>query len=152
MYKIILDDLTNKDVLTLIEEHHVDMQATSPPESVHTLDVKALQHPTVKFWTIWDNNILAGCAAYQSINNKHAELKSMRTAYGYKNKGIASKLLEHIISDARDNGFNQLSLETGSMEFFKPARTLYKKYKFNYCLPFASYVDDPNSRFMSLTL
>ena len=41
--KIKHDDLSSGDVIALLEEHLKDMYATSPPESVHALDVNALK-------------------------------------------------------------------------------------------------------------
>jgi putative acetyltransferase len=50
---------------------------------------------------------------------------------------------------ARQMGISLLSLETGSADFFLPARKLYEKFGFEYCGPFADYKDDPNSVFMT---
>ncbi|REL36352.1 GNAT family N-acetyltransferase [Thalassotalea euphylliae] len=147
-----LDDLSSKQVLALLQEHLDDMQATSPPESKHALDLDGLKHPSVKFWCLWDSTTLAGFAAYKQLDNKHAELKSMRTSANYKNQGIATRLLTHIISDAKANGYTRISLETGSMAYFKPARALYQKHGFEYCSPFSDYAEDPNSKFMTLSL
>jgi putative acetyltransferase len=49
-------------------------------------------------------------------------------------------------------GFTRLSLETGSYEFFRPARKLHEKFGFEYCQPFADYQADPNSVFMTRAL
>ena len=152
MLTITLDDLSGASIIALLEKHLADMQATSPPESKHALDLEALKSPSIKFWTIWDDNQLAGCAAYKKLDATHAEIKSMRTAASYKNKGIASTLLLHLIKNAQLEGYQHLSLETGSMAYFKPARSLYKKYGFTYCEPFSNYAADPNRKFMSLTL
>ncbi|MFP3344409.1 hypothetical protein R0J87_18095 [Halomonas sp. SIMBA_159] len=46
----------------------------------------------------------------------------------------------------------QISLETGSMTFFEPARRLHAKFGFEYCGPFGRYLPDPNSCFMQLQL
>ncbi|REL27823.1 GNAT family N-acetyltransferase [Thalassotalea euphylliae] len=147
-----LDDLTSAQVIELLEEHLADMQVTSPPESKHALDLDALKCASVLFWTLWDNDQLAGFAACKQLDASHAELKSMRTARSYKNKGVASRLLKHIINDVKAKGFDKLSLETGSMDYFAPARALYQKHGFSYCEPFSDYVDDPNSKFMTLNL
>ena len=152
MFDIKIDDLTGDQILALLEEHLADMQETSPPESKHALDLEGLKSSAVKFWTIWDGETLAGCGAYQKLDDTHAEIKSMRTAAGYKNKGVASQLLTHLIENAKLSGYQRLSLETGSMDYFKPARALYAKHGFTYCAPFADYVEDPNSQFMSLKL
>lgn len=152
MFKIRLDDLSGNQIIALLEEHLVDMQATSPPESKHALDLDRLKAPSVKFWTIWENNTLAGCAAYQRLDEAHAEIKSMRTASNYTGRGVASTLLKFLIKDAQLSGYKRLSLETGSMDYFKPARSLYSKHGFTYCKPFSNYAEDPNSKFMSLNL
>ena len=146
------DDLTSIQVIELLEEHLADMQATSPPESKHALDIEALRAPHIKFWTLWDGNTIAGCGAYQSLDDKHAEIKSMRTAKNYKKQGVASLVLQHIITDAKADGYEQLSLETGAMDYFMPARKMYEKFGFDYCLPFADYIEDENSKFMTLHL
>lgn len=150
--KIEVDNLDRAAVIALLEEHLEDMYATSPPESVHALDLGKLKHPSVTFWTGWQEEELLGCAALKELDNDHAEIKSMRTARSARNRGVASDLLNHVIEQARLRGYRRISLETGSMDFFRPARTLYQKYGFEYCEPFAGYLPDPNSRFMTLTL
>lgn len=152
MFEIRIDDLLGNEVKLLLEEHLEDMRATSPPESVHALDLDKLKDPTVKFWTIWQNKSLAGCAAIKSLDSSHGEIKSMRTANQFQNQGVASVLLKHILKEAQLMGYQKLSLETGSMDFFKPAHGLYKKYGFTFCPPFAEYSEDPNSKFMTLSL
>lgn len=147
--KIILDDLKGPEIAALLQEHLDDMRATSPPESVHALDLDGLRQPNIRFWTLWDGNNLAGCGALKWLDAEHAEIKSMRTAAPYKQQGIASKILQHLINDAKSAGVKRLSLETGSMDFFNPARLLYSKFGFEICGPFADYRLDPNSVFMT---
>ena len=139
MYQIKLDDLTGKEIFLLLQEHLEDMKATSPPESKHALDLDGLKDESVKFWTIWEGESLAGCGAYKKLNNDLGEIKSMRTSMDYKNKGVASKLLSHIIEQAKLDGLKALSLETGSMDYFLPAQALYQKYGFTFCAPFSIY-------------
>jgi putative acetyltransferase len=61
-------------------------------------------------------------------------------------------MLRHIIAAARDSGMSRLSLKTGSWEYFQPARALFMRHGFAECTPFADYMADPNSIFMSLDL
>ena len=152
MFKIKLDDLSGEEVFALLQEHLEDMKATSPPESKHALDLDGLKDSSVKFWTIWDGKELAGCGAFKILDSENAEIKSMRTSNDYQNKGVASKLLIHIIEQAKVIGLKKLSLETGSMDYFVPAHGLYKKHGFSFCGPFSNYKEDPNSKFMSLEL
>ena len=152
MMKIILDDLKGPEIAALLTEHLEDMRATSPPESVHALDLDGLRQPNIRFWTLWDGRNLAGCGALKWLDAEHAEIKSMRTAATYKQQGVASQILQHLINDAKAAGVQRLSLETGSMAFFQPARSLYAKFGFELCGPFADYTLDPNSLFMTKKL
>ncbi|EMI4391942.1 GNAT family N-acetyltransferase [Vibrio parahaemolyticus] len=150
--RIEIDNLERPQVLALLEEHLQDMYATSPPESVHALDVSKLKLPSITFWTGWDGEQLLGCVAMSQLEDGHAELKSMRTTPSARKQGVASRLLNHVIEQAKHQGIQRLSLETGSMTFFEPAHRLYEKYGFAYCEPFGDYQPDPNSRFMTLSL
>ncbi|HCE1804943.1 TPA: GNAT family N-acetyltransferase [Vibrio parahaemolyticus] len=150
--RIEIDNLERPQVLALLEEHLQDMYATSPPESVHALDVSKLKLPSITFWTGWDGEQLLGCVAMSQLEDGHAELKSMRTTPSARKQGVASRLLNHVIEQAKHQGMQRLSLETGSMAFFEPAHRLYEKHGFEYCEPFGDYQPDPNSRFMTLAL
>ena len=150
--KIKIDDLSGKEIAALLEEHLNDMRGASPPESKHALDLDGLRKPDITFWTVWDDQILAGCGAIKQLDHQHAELKSMRIARTYLRRGVGSLLLQHIIDEASKRGFRRLGLETGSMPFFEPARRFYAKFGFEYCAPFAGYREDPNSVFMMKVL
>lgn len=150
--RIEIDNLERPPVIALLEEHLQDMYATSPPESVHALDVSKLKLPSITLWTGWDGDQLLGCVAMSQLEDGHAELKSMRTTLSARKQGVASRLLNHVIEQAKHQGIQRLSLETGSMAFFEPAHRLYEKYGFAYCEPFGDYQPDPNSRFMTLAL
>jgi putative acetyltransferase len=128
------------------------MAIHSPPESIHALDLEALRQPEITFWTIWEGGELLGCGALKELDSRHAEIKSMRTASPHLRKGVAKNLLQHILEEARRRGYIRLSLETGSMAAFEPARQLYAKFGFAYCEPFADYVEDPYSVFMTKEL
>jgi putative acetyltransferase len=149
---ITIDDLSGTMIAEFLEEHIKDMKAISPPESKHALNLEGLRKPEITFWTVWDDQNLIGCGALKELDSRHAEVKSMRTSSLFRQKGIASMLLQHIISEAKHRGYRRLSLETGSMSFFAPARKLYAKFGFVNCPPFADYKEDPNSVFMTKEL
>lgn len=150
--KITQDNLKNSQVITLLEEHHGDMLKHSPETSVHALDVSTLQHSDITFWTAWFDNNLAGCIALKKLTHDHAELKSMRTAEKYLNKGVASTLLAHIIDIAAEQHYTTISLETGTATAFSSAQKLYKKFGFVECPPFSNYEKDPYSMFFTKQL
>lgn len=147
-----IDDLSGGEVIELLEEHLADMYATSPPESVHALDIKDLKSPEITFFSAWKENQLLGCVAIKELDTQHAELKSMRTTQFARQSGVASKLLQHVLDTAAARQYQQISLETGSEDYFKPARNLYEKFGFDYCEPFADYELDPYSQFMTIEL
>lgn len=147
-----VDDLTGSAIAELLREHLRCMEAVSPPESRHALNLDALRKPDITFWSIWDGAALAGCGALKELDRRHGEIKSMRTAYAYQRRGVGSVIVRHIISEAQARGYRRLSLETGSMAYFEAARRLYAKHGFTYCAPFVGYREDPNSVFMTKEL
>ncbi|ATL68920.1 GNAT family N-acetyltransferase [Nocardia terpenica] len=150
--RIVVDELTGPEVIALLGEHLGDMYATSPAESVHALDLTALRKPEITFWSIWEADALAGCGALKELNPTHGEIKSMRTAATFRRRGIATLMLDHIITEAHTRAYTHLSLETGAQDYFAPARHLYNRHGFQPCPPFADYTPDPNSIFMTLRL
>jgi len=146
------DDLTGPDVIDLLREHLRDMALHSPPESIHALDAEALRQPGISFWAAWQDGELLGCGALKRLDAQHAEIKSMRTASRHRRKGVAAALLRHILDEARQRGYRRLSLETGSAAAFAPAHRLYAGFGFVPCEPFANYLADPYSVFMSREL
>ncbi|WP_166243094.1 GNAT family N-acetyltransferase [Paenibacillus turpanensis] len=146
------DDLTGPEIKGLILEHLQDMAEHSPPESIHALNLDGLKQPDVTFWSVWEKDQLLGCGALKELDRQHGEVKSMRTAIVHRNKGVGRTMLSHILAEAKRRGYVRLSLETGSMAAFEPARKMYESFGFQYCEPFADYIEDPNSVFMTLEL
>ena len=144
-----IDDLNGSEIHGLLQEHLRGMALHSPPESVHALDLAALRQPEITFWSAWDGDELLGCGALKELDSRHAEIKSMRTSSPHLRKGVARSLLNHILQEAKRRSYCRLSLETGSMAAFAPARQLYANFGFADCAPFAEYVVDPNSVFMT---
>jgi len=150
--RIIDGDFSDARVLDLLRVHLTNSRAQTAPGSAHALDVAGLQAPGISFWTIWDDDTLLGCGALKRLNGDHGEVKSMHTAQVARRKGIGTAMLLHIIASARARRMSRLSLETGSWDYFAPARALYARHGFVDCAPFADYVLDPNSVFMTLEL
>ena len=150
MLTITRADFDDPALSVFLDDHLADMAPTAPPESQHALDLDELDQPKVRLWVAHDGDVLVGTAALAELSHAHEELKSMRTDPSRRGAGIASALLAHLIEDARSRAVERISLETGSMEFFAPARRLYARYGFTECEPFGSYIEDPNSIFMTL--
>lgn len=148
--EIKIDDLTGPEVAELVGEHLQGMLLNSPPESIHALNLEGLRKPEITFWSAWEGKELVGCGALKELDGQHGEIKSMRTSASHLRKGVAKRMLQHIIEEAKRRGYRQLSLETGSMDAFGPARRLYASFGFQYCQPFSDYIEDPNSVFMTI--
>jgi putative acetyltransferase len=145
-------DFADPRVVDLLRIHLASARAATAPGSAHALDLTQLQSPDISFWTIWEDHTLLGFGALKRLSPDHGEVKSMHTAQAARRRGAGSAMLRHIIQTARERGMSRLSLETGASEYFVPARTFYKSHGFVECPPFADYVLDPNSVFMSLDL
>lgn len=151
--RIGIDDLRGGDIVALLQAHLDEMFLHSPPESVHALDLEKLRRPEITFWTVRDGGgALMGCGALKALDETHGEIKSMRTAAEHQRKGVAATLMRHILQVARERGYRRLSLETGSPDAFQPARAMYERFGFEECGPFADYVEDPYSVFMTIEL
>jgi putative acetyltransferase len=143
-----IDDLSGHATRSLVADHVAAMRSSSPPESVHALDLDRLADPAVVFWSAWVGGELAGIGALKSIDERNGELKSMRVADPFLGMGVGRAILHRIVFEAKDRGMTRLWLETGSPEVFLPARRLYQSAGFVECGPFADYRDDPYSVFM----
>lgn len=150
--RIVVDDLSGPEIAAFLADHVAQMRRISPPESKHALDLDGLRKPEITFWSVLDGDTLAGCGALKELDPWHGEIKSMRTAPSHLRRGVASLVLGHIVAVARERGYARLSLETGSADFFAPARALYEKFGFRYCEPFADYTLDPHSAYLTMPL
>jgi putative acetyltransferase len=150
--RIIDGDLSDPRVVELLQLHTTTARAQTAAGSAHALDLAGLQAPGISLWTIWERESLLGVGALKQLSADHGEIKSMHTVESARRKGAASALLRHIIATARQRGLSRLSLETGSWDYFEPARAFYRRHGFVECPPFAGYVEDPNSVFMTLDL
>jgi putative acetyltransferase len=144
-----VDDLSSPEIIRLLHEHLRSVALHSPPESVHALGLEALRNPDITFWSAWQDSELMGCGAIKELDSRHGEIKSMRTVSSHLRKGVAATLMHHILEEAERRSYERLSLETGSMDAFAPARSLYASFGFEPCGPFANYVEDPYSVFMT---
>lgn len=145
------DDLDSEDVQALIAEHIAGMAPHSPPESIHALAAEHLRGDGIAFWSMREGEELVGMGALKRIGTDHAEIKSMRTVAERRRRGAGTAMLDHLIREARKAGFTRLSLETGTADFFAPARAMYAKAGFKECAPFEGYCEDRYSTFMTRT-
>ena len=145
MLKSIEGNFENEEVHELLTKHFVELRAASPVGSAHVLDIPGLKIPSIKFWSLWENNKLIGCGALKFLENEHGEFKSIRIHDNFRNKGYGINVINHLIYEAEKFNIKKLSIETGAGVFFLPARRLFEKCGFFPCKPFAHYKEDINS-------
>tara|TARA_B100001093_G_scaffold138428_1_gene130931 strand:+ start:709 stop:1188 length:480 start_codon:yes stop_codon:yes gene_type:complete len=152
MLKSIEGNFDNPEVHQLLIKHFIQLRAASPEGSAHVLDIRGLQIPSIKFWSLWQNDLLMGCGALKFLDSKHGEFKSIRIHDKFRKKGYGINVIDHLINEAKKLNITRLSIETGAGDFFKPARKLFKKSGFEICKPFAHYKEDINSVYLTKTL
>jgi putative acetyltransferase len=147
-----VDDPRSDDVLALLETHLSYSYEYSPPEHVHALDIEGLLDPAVTFFSARRAGELLGVGALKHLGDGHAEVKSMHTRESARRQGIGRAMLDHLLAVARERGYGRVSLETGTMEAYAPARAMYADAGFARCEPFGQYTDNPYSTCMSISL
>ena len=152
MLKSIEGNFNHPEVNELLIKHFVELRAASPEGSAHVLDISGLQVPSIKFWSLWENEMLMGCGALKFLDKEHGEFKSIRIQDNFRKKGNGLNVVNHLISEAKKLNIKKLSIETGAGDFFIPARKLFKQCGFEKCKPFAHYKEDINSVYLTKVL
>jgi len=152
MLKSIEGNFDNPEVNELLEKHFIELRAASPEGSTHVLDIPGLKVPSIKFWSLWQDNMLMGCGALKFLDKQHGEFKSIRIHDKFRKQGNGINVINHLINEAKILDIKRLSIETGAGDFFKPARKLFKKCGFEQCEPFAHYKKDINSLYLTKIL
>ena len=150
--KSIEGNFDNSEVNDLLKKHFIELRSVSPEGSTHVLDIEGLKDPSIKFWSLWENNKLIGCGALKFLEKNHGEFKSIRVVDEFRKKKAGERIINYLIEEAKKLKISKLSVETGAGEFFLPARKLFAKFGFKKCPPFAHYKEDPNSCYYSLNI
>lgn len=151
-FTIVRDDATGPEITALIALHVTAAHAGTPSQYAYALGIEALRAPDITIFTLWEGQALLGCAALKDLGGGEGEVKSMRTDPAHLRRGVAARLLGHLIDQARGRGWHRLNLETGTVPSFDPAYALYRRFGFTDCGPYADYVESPHNRFMTLAL
>ena len=152
MLKSVEGNFDNPKVNEVLIKHFIELRSVSSEGSAHVLDIAGLKTPSIKFWSLWEESDLMGCGALKFLDKEHGEFKSIRVNDKFRNKGNGSKIINHLINEAKKLNIKRLSLETGSGKFFTPARKLFVKCGFKVCNPFSHYENDINSVYMSMLI
>ncbi len=127
-------------------------RAASPPEDAHALEPEAFAGPGVALFAAREGESVLAIGALARLDDEHGELKGMHTTSAARGRGLGRAMLGRLLAEARSRGYGRVSLETGAMDAFAPARALYESAGFTRCPPFADYIASPNSVYMSLPI
>jgi putative acetyltransferase len=152
MLKSIEGNFDHPEVNELLKKHFAELRDASPEGSAHVLDIPGLKAPSIKFWSLWEQSQLIGCGALKFLDENHGEFKSIRVHDNFRRKGYGIKIINHLINEAKNLKIQKLSIETGSGDFFAPARKLFDNCGFEPCPPFAHYKEDINSLYLTKLL
>ena len=152
MLKSIEGNFNNLEVHEFLINHFIELRSVSPEGSAHVLDIAGLKDPTIKFWSLWEENDLMGSGALKFLDKEHGEFKSIRVSDNFRGKGNGIKVINHLINEAKKLNIKRLSLETGAGDFFLAARKLFSKCGFEPCEPFSHYKKDINSIYMTMLI
>lgn len=147
-----VDDPRSEDVRALLVQHLAFAREVTPPAHVHALDVDGLLDPAVTLFSVRRRGALLGVGALRELDPSHGEVKSMHVASAARGQSIGRALLDHLLSVAAGRGYRFVSLETGTMDAFAPARSLYESAGFTRCEPFGDYTTNPHSACMRIDL
>ena len=150
--KSIKGNFENSEVNELLIKHFIELKSVSPEGNTHVLDIEGLKDPSIIFWSLWEQDQLVGCGALKFLNKDHGEFKSIRVSDKFRKKGHGIKVINHLIKEAKKLNIKKISLETGSGDFFIPARKLFDRCGFKVSKPFAHYKEDPDACYMSLLI
>ena len=152
MLKSIEGNFDNPEVNDLLIKHFIELKSVSPEGSAQVLDIDGLKDPSIKFWSLWEENDLLGSGALKFLDKDHGEFKSIRVSDNFRSKGNGIKVINHLINEAKKLNIKKLSLETGAGDFFIAARKLFNKCGFEPCDPFSHYKKDVNSIYMTMLI
>ena len=152
MLKSIEGSFDNQEVHELLIKHFIELRSVSPEGSAHVLDIAGLKDPSIRFWSLWEEDDLVGSGALKFLDKEHGEFKSIRVSDRFRNKGNGLKVIAHLIKEAKKLNIKRLSLETGAGDFFLNARKLFNKCGFELCEPFSHYKKDMNSIYMTMLI
>ncbi len=151
-FEIAPADPRDERVRELVERHLVFGRSFTPLEDAHALEVEELLDPAIVLFAARAAGEVLAIGALKEVGPGEGELKTMHTAEAARGRGIGRAMLDHLLAEARRRGYRRVSLETGTMDAFAPARALYEGAGFVPCPPFGAYRESWNSLYLTLSL
>lgn len=151
-FEISIADPESDAVRALLHAHHLFASSVMPAEAVHTLDADAIGEDKITLFGLREDDELLGIGAIRQLEPGHVEIKSMHTTATARRRGVGQALLNHMLEIAAAQGATRVSLETGTGQAFRAARSLYEAAGFTPCDPFGEHEPSPVNAFLTRTL
>jgi putative acetyltransferase len=136
-------------VRALIEQLDLYLHGLYPAESNHLLPIAQLLAPNVRFLAAQRGGEILGIGAVL-LHAAYGEIKRVYVPPSARGQGIARRLIEALIEQARAARLPLLRLETGIHQ--PEALALFRAHGFRQIGPFGDYAADPLSVFMERPL
>lgn len=91
-----------------------------------------------------------GCGALRKYSEESMEIKRVFVREAYRKNGVAAEIMERLISRAREQGYQNMILETG--EFLPASVRLYTRFGFKRIQNYGAYINMEESLCMGLSL
>jgi putative acetyltransferase len=150
-------EVTRHDVMApiaqaLIAELNRELLAIYPEEGAthFRLDPDEVSEARGAFLVAFVAGEPVGCGAVRRLDTETAEIKRMYVKATMRGRGVASRILDELVSEARRLGVNRIVLETGERQ--PDALALYGGAGFVRIPLFGEYVDSPLSVCMAKEL
>jgi putative acetyltransferase len=140
------------DVRAVVGRHLGFARSTTPRPYSHAVEPDDLADPAVTLFCAREDGRLVGIGALRELSATHGEVKSMHTVADARGRGVGRAVVARLLDEARQRGYQRISLETGTGDEFAPARALYEAAGFEPCGPFGDYDASPFNHFMTLAL
>jgi putative acetyltransferase len=148
-----VDDPARDDVLRLVRVHREWSLRQTPREFSFSVEPQAVAEAGITLFSVRSlGGELLGIAGLKQLDDHHGEIKTMHVAARARGRGVGRMLLEAVLEEARRRGCTRVSLEPGTGEPFRPARSLYESYGFGPSEPFGDYSNTEYNQCMTLLL
>ncbi|MFS1513771.1 GNAT family N-acetyltransferase [Chengkuizengella sp. SCS-71B] len=131
------------DLQLLISKLDSELSKKYPPEAIFTIDFDKPNISETIFSIAYYGQIPVGCGAIRPLEKNVIELKRFYVDSTYRNKGIASKILNFLEGKAKELQYEVIKLETGVKQV--EAISLYKKHGYNEIEAFGEYIHSKSS-------
>jgi putative acetyltransferase len=136
---IAIESPLSDDVRELIAELNETLLALTPSEHCYHMTAEEMARPDTTVFVARESGKAVACGALKRHQSGIGEVKRMYTRPAYQGHGIGGEILREIEKQAREEGLNELVLETGDQH--TAAYRVYERGGFSRCGAVLDYPD-----------